>query len=158
MSSKSTSVIIGKLGQDEKGLFYDYFVRVTLGEINVEGTMSHDQFAKLFGKARELFALEGIPEFTKEMGRTFLLQTRSASYEFKKNFYFGDIIIVRVRILQVKNSSFEIGAEFIDAQTKEIRATGRQTIVYTNLKGLPLRIPDAFRVVLSRALEGKFST
>ena len=100
-NKESVAPIIGKVGRDEKGLFYDYFVRITLEETNIEGTVSHDHFARLFGKARELFALEGVPEFTAEMGRTFLLQTCSASYEFKKNFHFGDIIVVRVRILRI---------------------------------------------------------
>lgn len=157
INSESDTPIIGKIGRDEKGLFYDYFVRITLEETNIEGTVSHDHFARLLGKARELFALEGIPEFTAEMGRTFLLQTCNASYEFKKNFHFGDIMIVRVRILRVGNSSFEVGAEFINARTKEICATGKQTLVYTDLKGVPLRIPEALRTILLKALEGKFS-
>ena len=46
---------IGKMGCDEKGAFYDYVVRITLAETNIEGTVSHDEFARLFGKARELF-------------------------------------------------------------------------------------------------------
>ncbi|MDI6603488.1 MAG: thioesterase family protein [Patescibacteria group bacterium] len=157
-TSKFSAPIIGKIGRDEKGLFYDYFVRITLEETNIEGTMSHDHYARLFGKARELFALEGIPEFTVDMGKTFLLQTCNASYEFKKNFHFGDIVITRVRILRVGNSSFELGAEFINARSKEICATGKQTIVYTDLKGTPLKIPDTLRVILLKALEGTSST
>ena len=157
-TSEFSAPIIGKVGRDERGLFYDYFVRITLEETNIEGTVSHDHYARLFGKARELFALEGIPEFTAEMGRTFLLQTCSASYDFKKNFHFGDIMVVRVRILRVGNSSFEIGAEFIYAQSKEICAIGKQAIVCTDLKGIPLKIPDALRAILLKALEGTFST
>jgi len=96
--------------------------------------------------------LEHVPKLIGEMGRTSLLQTRSASYDFKKNFHFGDTMITRLRVLRVGNSSFEIGAEFINAQTNETCATGKQVIVCTDLKGTPIEIPDSLRTILSSAL------
>jgi len=152
MTDTNSNVLIGKAGRDEKGLFYDYFLRITLAEINIEGTMSHDQFARIFGKARELFALECIPGFAASMGRVFLLQTCSASYEFKKSFRFGDLMITRMRVLHVGNSSFELGGEFINATTKEICATGKQVIIYTDLKSTPMNIPDNLRSILLDSL------
>lgn len=149
---ESSVPIIGRVGRDERGLFYEYFVRITLEETNIEGTVSHDQFARMFGKARELFALEGIPKFAAQMGRSFFLQTISASYNFKKNFKFGNTVITRVRLLKIGNSSLEIGAEFINAQTQEVHATGSQIIVCTNLNGKPIRIPDELRLILMEAL------
>jgi acyl-CoA thioesterase FadM len=151
-NSKSTIPIIGKAGRDEKGLFYDYFLRITLAEINVEGTMSHDQFARLFGKARELFALECIPGFAASMGRAYLLQTRNASYDFLKAVHFADMIIVRMRVTRVGNSSFELGGDFINSRTNEICATGKQVIIYTDLKGTPIDIPDTLRGILLDSL------
>jgi acyl-CoA thioesterase FadM len=156
-TSKPSTPAIGKMGRDERGVFYDYFVRITLEETNIEGTVSHYNFARLFGKARELFALEGIPRFSAGMGRAYLLQTCNASYEFKKSFHFGDFMTVRIRILHVGNSSFELGAEFISAQTNEIYVTGKQTIVYTDLKGNPIKIPDTLRTILMDALHPTIS-
>jgi len=147
-----TSILLGKLGRDEKGGFYDYLVRITLTETNIEGTVSHDQYAKLFGKTREMFILEHIPKAALSMGRTYFLQTRSASYDFRKNCRFGELMIVRLRVLKVGNSSFEIGAEFINAQTKDLYATGKQVIVCTDLKGSPIKIPETLRSVLTEAL------
>lgn len=136
---------IGKIGRDEKGAFYDYIIRITLTETNIEGTVSHDEFARLFGKARELFILEYFPEIAAGMGKTFLLQTRSASYDFQKNCRFGELMTVRLRTLRVGNTSFEIGAEFINTQTNEIYTTGKQVIISTDLKGIPMKIPDRLR-------------
>ena len=144
--------LIGKLGRDERGAFYDYVIRITLEETNIEGTVSHDRYARFFGKARELFILEHIPEAAAEMGRTHYLQTRSASYDFKKNCRFGEMMIVRLRVLRVGNSSFEIGAEFINAQTNDIYATGSHVIICTDLKGAPIKIPDRLRSILMDAL------
>jgi len=149
MSNSTEMGLIGKIGRDEKGAFYDYIIRITLTETNIEGTVSHDEFAKLFGKARELFILEYLPKIAVEMGKTFLLQTRCASYDFQKSFRFGELMIVRLRTLRIGNTSFEIGAEFINAQTKETYATGKQVIISTDLKGVPIKIPDYLRNILS---------
>lgn len=82
------------------------------------------------------------------MGKTFLLQTRNASYDFQKNCRFGELMTVKLRTLRVGDTSFEIGAEFINAQTKETYATGKQVIISTDLKGIPMKIPDHLRNVL----------
>lgn len=155
--SESIVPAIGQVGRDGKGLFYDYFVRITLEEINIEGTMSHSHYARFFGKTRELFGIDCLPGFTTDMGRVYFLQTCNASYEFKKNFHFGDTMIVKMRILRVGNSSFELGAEFIHAQTKGVYATGKQTIIYTDLKGTPIKVPDTLRAALVDALSPKQS-
>jgi len=147
------SILFGKLGRDEKGGFYDYPIRITLTETNIEGTVSHDQYAKLFGKAREMFILEHIPKVAGSMGQTYFLQTRNASYDFRKNCRFGELMIVRLRVLRVGNSSFEIGAEFINAQAKDVYATGKQVIVCTDLKGSPIKIPDVLKTFLMDALQ-----
>ena len=148
MSNSIENYLIGKIGRDEKGAFYDYTVRITLAETNIEGTVSHDEFARLFGKARELFILEYLPEIAVEMGKSFLLQTKSAFYDFQKNCRFGELLTVRLRIIQIRNTSFEIGAEFINPQTKEIYATGKQIIVCTDTRGIPIEIPKKLKNVL----------
>jgi len=142
--------LIGKIGKDEKGAFYGYSVRITMAETNIEGTVSHDEFARLFGKAREMFMLEYLPETFCEIGKTILLHTRSASYDFQKNFRFGDLMIVKLRLLHIGNTSFEIGAEFINTQKNEIYATGKQVIVCTDLKDIPIKIPPYLHDALSK--------
>lgn len=144
--------VMGKVGRDKKGLFYDYFVRITLEEINLEGTVSHNHYARFFGKTRELFALDHIPGFATDMGRVFLLQTCNATYNFKKNFRFGDIMLIKMRVLEVGNTSFDLEAEFINVQKKEVCTTAKQTIIYTDLKGAPKKIPNKLRAVLMDTL------
>jgi acyl-CoA thioesterase FadM len=150
-------ILLGKLGRDEKGGFYDYPTRITLAETNIEGTVSHDQYARLFGKAREMFILENLPKAAVSMGQTHFLQTRSASYDFRKNCRFGELMIIKLRVLRVGNSSFEIGAEFFNEETKDIYAIGKQVIVCTDLKGSPIKIPDTLRTVLMEALPSNSS-
>jgi acyl-CoA thioesterase FadM len=152
MSNSTEMGLIGKMGHNGKGAFYDYTVRITLTETNIEGTVSHDEFAKLFGKARELFILEYLPEIAAQIGKTFLLQTRNAYYDFQKNCRFGELMIVRLRVLRVGDTSFEIGAEFLNAQTKETYAIGKQVIISTDLKGIPMKIPDRLRNILLKYL------
>jgi acyl-CoA thioesterase FadM len=72
---------------------------------------------------------------------------------FKKSVHFGDLIIVKMRVLRVGNSSFDLGAEFINARTKEVGATGKQVIIYTDLKSTPTNIPDTLRNILLDSLQ-----
>lgn len=136
------------IGQDKRGFFYDYPVRITFNELNIEGNVSHDKYASLFGKARELFGLECIPGFAKEIGRVYLLKTRNAIYNYKKDFHFGDKMIVRMRVLRRRMASFILRAEYINAETGEIYATGEQTIVYTDIQGNIKKMPESLRSLL----------
>jgi acyl-CoA thioesterase FadM len=145
--------MIGKLGVDEKGPYYEYLNLVTLTETNAEGTVSHDKFAQLFGKVRELAFLEAFPkESISDIGKTLLFHTRVASYDFKKSFRLGDQMLIRIRILKVGNSSFEMGAEFINYQTKEVYVEAKQVIVLTDIQGKPIEIPSNFKDFLLKSI------
>lgn len=136
----------------EKGIKYIHTVRATLWHTNIEGTVSHDVFATLFGMVRELFAMDYIPNFAKEMSRSYLLETRNAHYEFRKNFFFGDIIKTAMWVSEIKPASFVLKAEFCN-EHEEVYATGEQTIVFANLRGTPMKIPEELRKILESAKE-----
>lgn len=131
---------------------YTHTVRATLWHTNVEGTVSHDVFAMLFGMVRELFAMKYIPNFAKEMGKKYLLETKSAQYEFRKNFFFGDIIKIVMWIGEVRPASFTLKAEFRN-EHNEVYATGEQKIVFANISGYPTKIPDRLKKILKMAVQ-----
>ncbi len=125
-----------------KLLKYEHQVRITFAETNAEGNVSHHEYAKIFGVVRELFALDFIPGFSTEAGREYLLKTRNASYEYEKDFYFGDTVTVRLWVREMSRASLTLEAEFVNAATGLVHARGRQQIVYTDMMGRPRRIPE----------------
>ncbi len=139
-NSQVINKISEHLGRDEKGVFFDYFFTITFGELTIEGSVGHDHYSRIFGKARELFAIRCIPGFVKDAGRIYFLFTRRAEYDFAKNLFFGDFVKTRVRIEKLGDSSFTIGGEFFNS-ADEICATARHVIVYvdraTGQKGMP---------------------
>ncbi len=133
-------------------LDYEQQFRITFAETNAEGNVSHYEYAKYFGIVRELFAIDFIPGFTKDAGHAYLLKTRNASYEYIKDFYFGDTMIIRLRVRELTHASLTLDADFIHAETGALHAQGSQQIVYTNLKGMPCRIPDNLKAIIQAAI------
>lgn len=135
-----------------KGLHYEKAFRITFAETNAEGNMSHYEYAKYFGIVRELFAMDMVPNFIEDAGRKYLLKTRNASYKYMRDFFFGDMMTVRLRLGELNKASLKLEAEFINSDTNVVHATGVQEIVYTDLKGMPRRIPDELISFLKFAL------
>jgi len=134
-----------------KGIRYEYRQRVTYCHTNAEGHVSPEEFARLFGMVRELFGQDCIPRFCEEAGKSYILKTRSASYEYRQDFHFGDTITIRMVVAEVAGASFILAAEFLNATTGEVHAHGRQEIVYADMMGRPRRLPPELREVLTNA-------
>jgi len=132
----------------ENFLKYEHHHRVTFGDTNAEGNMSHDRYASLFGAIRELFALDFIPEFRESVGKVFLLKTKRASYEYEKDFFFGDRILIRMWVGEINHASFVMLAEYIHEESGAAHAKAEQLIVYTNMEGKPRRIPPELKELL----------
>lgn len=133
-------------------LKYEHQVRITFAETNAEGNVSHYEYAKIFGIVRELFALDFIPGFSAEAGREYLLKTRNASYEYEKDFYFGDTVNVRLWVREMSRASLTLEAEFVNAATGQVHARGSQQIVYTDMMGRPRRIPEEMASLIRAAM------
>lgn len=151
--SKVASVVAaGTTVAGKYGFKYEYEMRVTFCHTNAEGNVNHFDYPKLFGVCRELFALDFIPDFDKEVGRKFLLKTRKASYEYEKDFYFGDIMRIQLWVREMTHATITLDAEFINAATGEVHARGSQQIVYTDMTGKPRRIPEHLKELMQAAL------
>ena len=138
---------------DKQTYKYEYETRVTFCQTNAEGNVSHDQYARLFGIVRERFGLDFIPNFAEEAGRKYLLKTRNASYEYEKDFVFGDVMKIRLWVDELNHASFTLAAEYINVATGEVHAHGRQWIVYTDITGKPRRIPEELKSIIQAVLE-----
>jgi acyl-CoA thioesterase FadM len=134
-------------------MLYEHKTVVTFGDTNAEGNMGHDRYASLFGKARELLALEFIPNFKNEAGKTFLLKTRSANYDYRRDFFFGDRISVRMTVTEVNHASFSLKAEFVNEETDAVHAVGEQLIAYADMNGKPVKLPKELKDLLLMVVE-----
>lgn len=131
-----------------KGAGYERSVRVTFSLTNAEQNVGHDAYARLFGETRELFGLDRFPNFGEEAGRKYLLKTKKANYHFYKDFFFGDTILIKMRITEIKGASFVLNADFINDDTKEIHASASQVIAYADMAGKVKRFPEEFKMFL----------
>jgi len=130
------------------GTGYERRVRVTFSLTNAEQNVGHDAYAKLFGETRELFGLDCFPNFAEDAGQKYLLKTKKANYEFYKDFFFGDTILIKMGIIEIKGASFVLKADFINDETKEVHATASQVIAYADMAGKAKRFPEEFKMFL----------
>jgi len=139
-------------GPSPKGMKYEYRERVTYCHTNAEGHVSPDEYARLFGMVRELFGLDYIPRFKAEAGRLYILKTRNAAYDYRRDFFFGDEMTIRMAVVEIAGASFTLEAEFINDLTGEVHTVGRQEIVYADMTGRPRRLSPELREVLNNLL------
>ncbi|HOI96879.1 MAG TPA: acyl-CoA thioesterase [Candidatus Pacearchaeota archaeon] len=143
--------MVPKVGRDKRGMYFDYPTAITFGELTVEGSVGHEHYARLFGKARELFGIECIPGFIDDVGKKYFLFTCRAEYSFSDNIFFGDNIIVRVWVSKAGESSFTLDGEFINGQGK-ICATARHIIVYVDVATRQKGMPEWFKKNMENAI------
>ena len=134
---------------------YKKEVRVTFCYTNAEGNVSHDQYARLFGEVRELFGLDFMPNFSEEAGKKYLLKTRDAYYQYLRDFYFGDTILIEMWVEEVRAASFILVANFINKKDKKVHVVAKQQIVYTDMSGRPKRIPEELKNLLNLVTKSK---
>ena len=128
-------------------------IKLTFCNLNPEGTLNHFEYARIFGMVRELFGLEVIPNFKEEIGRKYFLQTKDAFYNYFRPFYFGDEVLIKMWVSEVKDDRFILLGEFINEKKGKIHAEGKHTIVYTDLKGIPASIPEKIKSAIETVKE-----
>jgi acyl-CoA thioesterase FadM len=142
-------------GPPDTGIRYEFRERVTYCHTNAEGHVSPDEYARLFGMVRELFGMDYIPRFKEEAGRLYILKTRNAAYDYRRDFFFGDVMNIRMAVVEIAGASFTLEAEFVNDQTGEVHTVGRQEIVYADMTGRPRRLSPELRGVLNSLLVAK---
>ena len=134
-------------------MMFEHNVKVVFSYLSPEGNVSHTGYARIFGDVRELFGLELIPNFKEDVGKKYLLKTKAASYSFNKDFFFGDDILVRMYVGEITAASFVLKANFLNAKTRDVHAVGEHRIVFTDMLGMPKRLPPELKDLLGKVLE-----
>ena len=110
-----------------------------------ETNVSHAKYAELFGVVRELYGLSQVPNFKEELGKTYMLKTRSANYHYIKDFYFGDTITSKMIVASVSGTGCKLMCFFMNGN--ELHAVGEQDIVYTDMTGMPKKMPEKMKMI-----------
>lgn len=131
--------------------YYDHKVVVTFGMTNKNGVVGHDEYARMFGTARELFGLKMFPAFKEVVGVVYLLKTVCAEYREMKAFRFGDKLKLRMSVREVGKAGFILEALYLNSETMEVCAAGRQKIAYVGMDGKPRQIPPDIMCLLAAA-------
>lgn len=119
---------------------YTHKTVVTFAMTTEETNVSHSKIAELFGIVREHYGLIQVPNFKAELGKIYMLKTRSASYHYIKDFYFGDTITSKMVVTEVTPLGYKLVCFFL--KNEEVHAIGEQEIVYTNMDGYPVKMPE----------------
>lgn len=121
---------------------FTYRTIVTFALTTQEMNVSHSKIAELFGVTRELFGLEQIPNFKEDIGKKYLLKTRTASFQYLKDFHFGEEMTIKMFVTNLTRISYDLVAGFY--MDNDLRTVGIQKIIYNNMLGKPIKMPDAF--------------
>lgn len=104
---------------------YEYETAVTFELTNAEGNMTHSRYAKVLEIAK-FFLLSDLGF----VSGNYPLAPVSARYSFKKEFLFGDVLKVVLRVQKIERKKFTVYAEFLEKEKNEVRATAEQTILF----------------------------
>lgn len=129
-------------------------VRVRLPETDAMGIVFHGNFFLYMEVGRMDYLRHlGLAEGSRPV-RDFPNVVRKASCEFLSPARFDDLLLVHVRIAEIRRSSFRF--EFLIIHRKEGRAAARGESVHVAIdesSWKPVPVPDSFRQVI-RSFEG----
>ncbi len=112
--------------------------------INVEQNVSHDVFVALLTGTIELFLLGRLdrPDCA--------FKVKAGAYKYRRDFYFGDEIIIRLVVVSANDKEVEFGAEFLD-QSGNVHTSCTQRIVFTDGNGTLKSVPEKLAAAIKAA-------
>jgi len=118
---------------------------VYLRDTNAEGNVYFANYFLWQGEAREEFFRMAIPEHQRLMEAGLRIITVEAAIEYKHESHLFDVIQIEVVPYNVKRMTFELAFKFLNKQTGQLIADGRQRIAFADVKRNTLvPIPDEF--------------
>jgi len=121
---------------------FEYKTTVTIGDTNAMQNMYYLNFFKLQGIVRELFVKKNVKSGFQDLINGMLLITKDARCNFKKDFFLYDDITVKLNFTKIRKTSIRANFDFVHSKTKELHATGSQTIVFADNQHNVIKIPD----------------
>ena len=132
---------------------YEYRHIVAFEETNLVGNVYYVNHLRWQGRCRELFLREHAPEVLQELRRDLVLATTRVSCEYLAELSAFDVVLVRMRLLDLSQSQMTLGFEFWrEGAGEELVARGSQQVACLRRRGaetVPAPVPEPLR----RALE-----
>jgi enediyne biosynthesis thioesterase len=129
---------------------YEYRHLVTLEETNAVGNVYFVNHIAWQGRCREQFLHEHVPEILSRIGRDLCIVTMSCSCNYIAEVQPFDVVIVRMRLAQVRQNRMTLSFEYF--RDEELIATGQQEIAFMLREGeslTPIPIPAKLAAVTS---------
>ncbi len=132
-------------------------LRVRFAETDAQGVVYYANYFVWFEVARVNFlrSLGFSYAEAEKAGIGFVIAEASCRYLAPARF--DDLIRIRTRVEEVKNSSFVLAYEVFNGETGQLLAQGRTVQVFVNMKGdrRPIPIPPSLREALEKARDGE---
>ena len=118
---------------------FEYPVIVTIADTNMEGNVYWTNFCVWFGKARELFLIELLPQGVSPleflMNQRLSIITCDVAMRFIKSAFFADRLVVKINTANFKGCSVDIISRIMKISngsdgSEELIATGRQKLAF----------------------------
>lgn len=118
--------------------------RVYLADTNAEGNTYFARYFEWMGMAREEFFRQVISDIQKFFQNVRAV-TLSASIDFKNETRLFDEVIIKAKPTNPKITTFELNFTFMNKNTKQLIAEGKQKLGFTDIRGNIIPIPDEFK-------------
>jgi acyl-CoA thioesterase FadM len=114
------------------GKSYDLRYTVTIGDTDLLQSMYFLNFFRLQGMIRELWVKDCVEGGLQDLAQGFILITKEASNNYRKDFYLYDNIVVKFQFTELHNTYAVLNFKFYEEHTMELRAEGFQKVVFAN--------------------------
>ncbi len=119
---------------------------VYLGDTNAEGNVYFAKYLDWQGMAREEFYKQNFPVEALKSGLKLI--TVHASIDYKHEAFLFDEILIAVFVANVKKASLDLIFNYRNKATKQLLATGSQTIAFGDFKGNLIPIPKEIKEIV----------
>jgi len=123
---------------------YAYMHLVTIGDVNMDGTVYFAKYLEWFGRAREAMVAEHVSLAALRQDNVFLV-TKSAMIAYKHELSLYDRVRILVSIGSLRPASAALFFRVLDSQSGEIRTIAKQSVCFADRQRKPIRVPDTFR-------------
>ncbi len=117
-------------------------VRVRYAETDQMGWVHHRHYLVWCEIGRTAFLAERGEPYSEIEQRGFLLPVSRVEFEYRRPATYDDVVAIRTWVKEVRSRDVSFGHEMTLSGDGTVLARGSTTVVCTNVKGRPRRIPD----------------
>ncbi|MFA5894000.1 MAG: acyl-CoA thioesterase [Candidatus Margulisiibacteriota bacterium] len=117
-----------------------------LHDTNLFGNVYFARYFEWQGMAREEFFRQVMPNIQQFLKSGIRLVTIDASMQYKKEVTLFDQVLIKLAVDNLKISTFDLIFTFVNKNTNDVIATGKQKIGFTDALYKVIPIPDEFKM------------